>query len=455
METTTRTFIAIFLLTMPVFLYAQDINTVAGNYSLGAGYSGDGGQATAAQLHDPTCVAFDNTGDMYIADYQNNRIRSVSHSTGIISTVAGNGVQGYSGDGGQASAAEFYSPSGVAFDNSGNLYIVDAENYRIREVNASTGIITTIAGDGTAGGVGDNGQATAAEINCYGIAVDNGGDVFIADYGNSKIRLVTHSTGIITTIAGTGTNGSGGDGGQAKAAELNYAIGVGLDAAGNIYIADYANNKIREVSKSSGIINTIAGNGTQSYSGDGGQATAAELYYPTAIAVDASSNVYICDQYNNRIREITFTSGIINTIAGNGTLGFSGDGGPATASELNHPYGLSLDASANIYISDEFNNVIREIGSISTEVPGIVNSSLFTLFPNPAKNQIIVSFTSNSAENVELTIFDLTGRELSVCNVQMTSSNYTLDVSSLPAGMYFIKIQCRNGTIETQKFIKD
>jgi len=313
---------------------AQIITTVTGNGT--QGYSGDGGQAINAELYGPAGMAVDTEGNIYIPDEGNNRIRKVN-TTGFISTIAGTGIAGYSGDGGQATAAELYDPTGLAFDVNGNLYIADYENERIRKINTA-GIITTVAGKSTHGYSGDGGQATAAELySPMGISIDAVGNLYIADANNSCIRKV-NTAGIITTIAGSGSSffggGYSGDGGAATAAELYSPQGVSTDAIGNVYIYDNGNNRIRMVN-TAGIISTVAGNGIQGFSGDGGQATAAGLYLlnGSGVTIDVLGNLYISDWGNERIRKVN-SLGIISTIAGNGTIGFSGDGGQAINAEL-------------------------------------------------------------------------------------------------------------------------
>ena len=281
----------------------------------GGGYAGDGGQADSAELYSPQSIAIDGSGNVYIADQQNNRIRKVN-SSGVITTIAGNGVMGYSGDGGQATLAELNYPSGIAVDASGNVFIADYSNHRIRKVS-SAGIISTFAGNGYISGgyggySGDGGLATAAELNYpQGVAVDDNGNVFIADHYNMRIRKV-NTTGIITTIAGNGTQGYSGDGEPATSAQLAYPSGIAIDGIGNVYIVDLYNNVIRKVN-TVGIISTIAGNGfgagmpggyTVSDIGDGGSATSAELWAPFGVAVDGSGNVFVADQKNNRIRKV-------------------------------------------------------------------------------------------------------------------------------------------------------
>ncbi|MGA3268956.1 MAG: NHL repeat-containing protein [Verrucomicrobiota bacterium] len=430
--------------------------TQRGIIGIMGGYSGDGGAATNAELNDPTGVAVDATGNVFIADHQNNRIREVG-TNGIITTVAGNGTNGYLGDGGAATNAELAGPSRVAVDTTGNLFISDGGNYRIREVGTN-GIISTVAGNGTNGYSGDGGAATNAELfTPLGVAVDTNDNLFIADESNQRIREVG-TNGIITTVAGTGTEGYAGDGGAATNAEFYDPQGVALDATCNLFIADALNFRIRKVASNSnvlsptlvlnnlglgnagaydvvvsspygsvtscivnvtitiasvalqtptnltasagsdvtlavsaagvgpfsyqwqlngtnlplnGIISTVAGDGTQSYSGDGGVATNAELNHPSGVAMDANGNLFIADHQNNRIREVA-TNGIITTVAGNGTNGYSGDGGAATNAELNLPSGVAVDATGDLFIADGGNSRIREVGTndIITTVAG-------------------------------------------------------------------------------------
>ena len=336
------------------------ISTVAGDGT--PGYGGDGDAATAAQLYFPSGVAVDGAGNLYIADSGNERIRKVD-AAGAISTVAGGGPIG---DGGPATAAQLYSPRGVAADGAGNLYIADSFNNRIRKVDAA-GVISTVAGDGTEGYGGDSGAAVAAQLRSpRGVAADGAGNLYIADYWNERIRKVD-SAGVITTVAGDGTSGYSGDGGAAVAAQLTSPRGVAVDGAGNLYIADYWSNRIRKVD-SAGVITTVAGDGTRGFGGDGGPATAAQLYRPSRVAVDGAGNLYIADTFNNRIRKVD-AAGVITTVAGDGTRGFGGDGGAATAAQLSNPQGVAPDGAGNLYIADLGNDRIRKVdaaGVIST-----------------------------------------------------------------------------------------
>ncbi len=331
------------------------ISTVAG---IGIpGFSGDGGPATSAQLNYPAGLAVDAAGSLFICDPWNNRIRRVT-TEGAIDTVAGNGAAGFSGDGGQATSAPLNYPYTIAVDATGNLYIGEFNNRRVRKVTKE-GVISTVAGNGGDGFSGDGGPATSAQISMAGdVAVDAAGNLYIGDYGNNRVRKVTPG-GVINTVAGNGTSGFSGDGGAATAAQLNRPYGIALDTAGSLYIADYYNDRVRKV-LSGGIISTVAGNGILGFSGDGGSATAAQLNTPSSVAADSSGNLYIADDYNSRIRKIT-VSGIISTVAGNGDWGFSGDGEQSTAAQLNVPEGVAVDSTGNVYIADTGNNRIRKV----------------------------------------------------------------------------------------------
>lgn len=333
------------------------ISTIAGTGV--ANYSGDGGPAASARLNAPGGVAVDAAGNLYIADTHNQRIRKVT-TDGVITTVAGTGVVGYSGDEGPATSAQLNTPNGLSIDAEGNLYIADTYNNTIRKV-ATDGVITTVAGTGGFGYSGDGGQATSAQLKSpNGVAVDAAGNLYITDSTNHRIRKVTPD-GIITTVAGTGVAGYSGDEGPAISAQLSAPRGVAIDVAGNLYIADINNQRIRKVA-TDGTITTVVGTGAVGYSGDGGPATSAQLSYIEGgvVSVDMSGNLYIADTSNQRIRKVT-TDGTITTIAGTGGFGYSGDGGQATSAKINYPVGVTVDASGNLYITDNGNNRIRKL----------------------------------------------------------------------------------------------
>ncbi|MCC6392361.1 MAG: SMP-30/gluconolactonase/LRE family protein [Bryobacterales bacterium] len=345
------------------------ITTLAGNGS--AGYSGDGGPGAVAQLSNPYDIALDRSGGLYIADQFNHRIRHLSG--GAISTAAGSGSSGYSGDGGSAAGAALNHPSGVVVDSSGNIYISDSGNQVVRKFTQS-GAITTVAGNNSqgAGYTGDGTAATNGQLrNPIGVAVDSAGNLYIADKGNHVIRKV--ASGNITTVVGKGVAGFSGDGGDAGSASLSSPSDVAFDAAGNLYIADTENHRLREVT-TDGNIKTIAGTGIAGFSGDFGPAIHADLNYPTGVAVDAAGNVYIADSVNSRIRKVT-TTGIISTIAGNGLFQYSGDGGPATNASLNFPLSVAVDASDNVYVSDTQNNAVRMLTPVAdSALPPVITS---------------------------------------------------------------------------------
>jgi sugar lactone lactonase YvrE len=336
------------------------ISTIAGNSEVG--YAGDGGPATRASLSSPAGVAVDAAGNLYVADLENYRIRKVSKSDGTISTIAGNGLSYYHGDGGAATSAGLSRPIGIAVDKNGNVYIAEEYSHRIRKVQASDGTITTVAGNGFAYSSGDGGPATSASLfRPKGVALDAEGNIYIADWGNFKIRKVKISDGTISTVAGSGSLVFGGDGGPATSAGFSNPSGVAVDAIGNIYIAIPTHRRIRKVSASDGTISTIAGTGTPGYSGDGGAATSARLFEPGGVAVDATGNVFIADIYNQRIRKITVSDGTIQTVAGNGSMNFLGEGLPATSAGLSRPSGIALDAAGNLFVSA--NNRIRKVSA--------------------------------------------------------------------------------------------
>ena len=358
--------------------WAQQIATVAGNGA--AGYSGDGGPATQASINTTVYVATDALGNLYLADQNNNRIRKVDKN-GVMTTIAGNGSTGFSGDGGPAAQSTINYPTGVCTDAAGNLYFNDLGNFRVRKIDTS-GNITTVAGNGTRGSTGDGGPATQASmiipIRC---AVDSGGNLYITDQGGHKIRMV-NPAGIISTFAGNGANAGvgtpgtySGDGGPAISAGLNNPTAIAVDPAGNIIFSDQFNQRIRKVDKT-GTITTVAGTGNAGFSGDGGPANAAQVNYPGGLVADQNGDLYFADDNNYRIRKIS--NGTISTVAGNGVQGYSGDNGPALQAEFNGQFGVALDSGGNLYVADSSNQRIRKVSSLGAAVAPQLSSASVT-----------------------------------------------------------------------------
>jgi sugar lactone lactonase YvrE len=348
------------------------VSTVAGNGA--PDYAGDGGTATDASLNFPTSVAADASGAVLVADQGNRRVRSVGVA-GVITTVAGNGTLGWGGDGGGASTAELNQPTAVATTADGRVLIADGWNHMVRAVLPS-GELQAIAGQpGINGSSGDGGPATNATLGFVtGVVADHAGNIFVADWNNRVRKIATDGT--ITTVAGTDAAGYGGDGGRASNALLSQPSGLAIDSHGNLLIADTGNNRVRRVAAVKGVIGTsstittIAGNGTAGFSGDGGQATKAMLDEPMGVALDASGNVIVADTDNQRVRRIS-PKGVITTLAGTGQTGFSPDGTTATRSALNHPRSAIVDSSGALVLTDTGNCVVRRVTSPGTSTATI------------------------------------------------------------------------------------
>ena len=352
---------------LPV-LSPGEINTVAGDDQWV--YQRDGLAATSSSIFLPAGLAVDASGNLFLSDSSNNRVRRVDASTGLISTVAGTGTAGAAGDGGAATLAEVNNPSGLVLDGAGNLYIADTGNHTVRRIDALSGLIVTVAGTpGVSGYAGDGGAARAARLTSpQALALTPGGDLVIADTGNNVVRLLALSTGIIETVAGTGVPGYAGDGGSATTAQLNEPRGVAVRFDGAIAIADLQNQRVRLVDLA-GEISTVAGTGTRSFSGDNQPATQAELNGPAAVAFDPAGDLIIADSGNNRVRGVFGPSADIVTLAGNSSSEFGGDGGPASQASLYGPYAVLFDAQGNIWVSDMFHNRVREISGSVLGIP--------------------------------------------------------------------------------------
>lgn len=339
------------------------VSTIAGDGI--QGFGGDGGPAIQCQMNAPFGIVQDDDDNIIFVDWYNNRIRKIDQRTGLIDTVAGQGSFRSDGDGGPALEANMNGPYALKSDAKGNLFVSDYFSGRIRKIDVRTGIITTVAGNGKHDNNGDDGPAIKAAIDVpLDIAVDPAGNIFVSDWRRSVIRRVSAKSGRITTFAGDRKQkrGHGGDNGPATSARLNQPLGLATDAAGNLYITDYANHRIRKVAADSGIITTVAGNGAKGFGGDDGPATEASLRYPHNVAVDSAGNLFIADAENHRIRMVHADSGIITTIAGNGSQGFAGDGEWATKASFSGLFSLAVTRGGELLVADYFNNRIRKIG---------------------------------------------------------------------------------------------
>ncbi len=418
------------------------ITTFAGN---GTGtYGGDGGQAKLAGLVNPSGVAVDRKGNVYIADQNGNRVRKVD-TAGVITTIAGTGHYGYTGDGGQGDTATVSASTGVATDKYGNVYIADQFNNAIRKVDTN-GIITTVAGSGTLGFGGDSSLATNAMLyHPVDLGLDTVGNMYIIDQDNQRVRKVD-TAGIITTIAGNGTSGYSGDGGPATLAQLQFPAGGGqVDKYGNVYIADFYNNRIRKVD-TAGMISTVAGNGNPGFSGDNGFADSAEIYNASAVGLDDSGNIYISDYYNNRIRKVSAETGVITTVAGNGTGGYSGDDSAAVNCEIFHPQGVAVGRSGNVFIADFNNHVVREVkrvdtGTISTGISADPQLS-FNVFPNPSGGIFEVLASGNA--HLSATVCNEVGER--VFEMEIDAARAIIDLSKEPEGIYILSLRSEKST---------
>jgi len=422
------------LLLLPLFTEAQVIITVAGTGS--HSYGGDGGPATIAQLTNPTGVNLDDLGNLYICDQ--NKIRKVSPAVGgTIVTVAGSGTSGYSGDGWPATSAQFTAVSDVFIDHKGNIYLPDVGDHRLRKVN-TLGIMSTVAGTGIAGYNGDGIPASSAQLNTpLAVALDDTGNIYISDRNNFRIRKID-TFGIIRTICGTGVAGFSPDGSYADTAKLNFISCIKIDKSGTIYIAE--NIRIRKIG-TDGKLTTIAGNGVEGFTGDGGPATAAEIS-GAPLSIDSAGNVFIVDGLTDRVRKIT-TEGTIQTVAGGNGGGFSGDGGDPLLATLSSPSGVAVNKVGEIFIGDLGNARIRMVTNHSLQLGQLpTNKSGFCIFPNPTKRQFSILVTTRSVGNATVMIRDRKGAMLDELSIP-ANEPVSIETCHTP-GVYIVTVLAGN-----------
>jgi sugar lactone lactonase YvrE len=394
----------------------------------------------------PSAVVFDATGNLYFAETGNHVVRKVD-TAGNITTIAGTSTQGFSGDTGPATAATLDSPQGLALDTAGNLYIADTHNQRIRKLNLTAGVITTIAGS-TAGFSGDGTSALSAQLNLpTALALDSFGNLYIADTSNHRIRKLNLTTSIITTIAGNGTQGYSGDSGPATLAAIDSPTGIAADASSNLYLADTHNHRVRRIATTTGIITTIAGTGLPGFSGDTTAATAANLALPHGLTADSAGNLYLADTANHRIRRIDAVTGIIITVVGDGTQAFAGDNGPPTAASLDSPTATTLSPASNLTLSDTGNQRIRQvvtqpasttittIAGLGLATPGSLNLTAPSVIAY-GTGQLTASLSTSPAAGSVTYLETINGTTKILGSSPLVSNTATLSTSTLPAGAY-------------------
>ena len=418
------------------FTNAQIVSTLAGHI----GYGSANGMGTAASFNAPNEITTDGMGNLYIADQGNNEIRKVVISTGVVTTFAGDTMPGFIN--GAGTSARFNQPFGLACDGV-NLYVTDSNN-AIRQIVISTGIVTTLAGSATSGS--KDGIGTSASFNRpSGLAIDGSGNLYISDQSNNEIRKVVVSTGVVTTLAGS-TTPSAKDG-TGTAAGFYFPSGLALDNKGNLYVADVFNNKIRQIVISTGLVTTMAGSGIKGFAN--GTGTTTRFYYPSGLATDGNGNLYVADEGNNIIRKIIITSATVTTFAGSVIPG--NVNGVDTAARFSWPGNLTIDQNGNMYLDDEYNEIRMITAPLG--IYEILEKNAINIYPNPA-NQILYLKSLQPISAASLKIMDITGRELLNQSINTQQSLLSIDVSSLSAGIYFLNIENSKGILVTKKFLK-
>jgi sugar lactone lactonase YvrE len=413
-------------------------------------------QATTLPLLLPSATVFDAAGNLFFVETGNHVVRKFS-SAGIVTTVAGNGVEGFAGDNGPATAAQLDSPAGLALDSAGDLFIADSHNHRIREVSSATGTITTIAGTGAPGFSGDGGPAKAAQLDLpTALALDASGNLYVADTNNHRVRRIASAAGVIATVAGNGIEAFAGDNGPATSASIDSPNGLALDSSGNLYIADTHNGRLRRVNSSTGLISTVAGAGVvagnvQSFGGDNGPATAAGLALPRGLTLDSAGNLYFADSANHRIRRIS-PAGTITTVAGQGTETFAGDNAPAVSASLDSPRSVAISPAGLLTLADTANQRIRQLDALPAPGPdihtiaglGTTSSSETLSLSGPSvvaygSGSITATLTASSTATGSVTFLDTySGTQTTLGTANLNLDSATFSTSSLAAGAHSI-----------------
>jgi len=425
------------------FAGAQVVTTVAGA-SIAGNNNGTGAEA---HFNAPYGVVADGKGNLYVADYNNNEIRKIVISTGMVSTFAGTTKAGFAD--GTGTAASFNGPAGITTDGKGNLYVADLINTEIRKIVISSGVVTTLAGSTAAGAA--NGKGSAASFYYpSGVAADGNGNLYVSDGYNNEIRKIVISSGVVTTLAGTVAGGHAD--GKGSMASFNGPRGIAMDGNGSLYVADFDNNEIRKIVVSSGVVTTLAGSITAgSVDGIG---TAAKFNYPIGVAIDANGNLYVGDENNNEIRKIVISSGAVTTLAGSTVAGSSD--GPRAVASFYYPTGIATDESGNLYVADLSNNEIRKVTApiISIAQFSVLNSQL-TIYPYHANQMVYVKLPQPLQCATSIKVLDIMDKEVMTVNSTVCDDKeMSMDISGLAQGIYFIRVTSDN-TARVIKFVKE
>ena len=409
--------------------------------------------ATSIRLLLPASVVYDAAGNLYLAESSNHLVRKVD-LLGMITTVAGTGVQGFDGDGGPATSASLDSPGGLALDTQGDLFLADTHNHRVRRIDAKTHLISTVAGTGVAGFSGDGGAAIAAQLKLpSALACDAAGNLYIADMGNHRIRKLAAGSGILTTVAGTGVQGFSGDGGPGTAAMIDSPTSLAVDAGGNLYLADTHNQRVRRLSLTDGRISTVAGNGSVGRSVDGVAASGAALALPRGLSLDAAGNLYLADSANHTVRRIDAVTGVLTTVAGSGAEAYLGDNGAPTVAALDEPHATVVSPAGLVTMADTSNGRIRQISGATSSSAGVLRTiaglgdttpgDLLIAAPSVVgygeAGSVKASLVSPVAATGQVVFLEtMAGATSTLGSVGVTNNAASLDTSSLPAGTHNI-----------------